>query len=263
MGVMLGDTPLPLEQPVDYRFDRINGTTYTRTWVGAKAYIDVIAAAEADFAEGIHVSGRGATYTLVARYTNPVEGPQGEVPSETQELDTAAIQQSIFFNPYFQVLSAHGQMLVRKVFDNRETRTDALTVFDAALAVGEVNGIERPLMEEAYDLMVMGAESYETHAFTLTRTRTASRQYTGTLTLTKIGSLWTTAELANYVGNPLLFVVPSLSLTVEETDKNLFAGWRQTMCRVSDTAVGSRQMIEQWQLAKWSLLLYARQNSIP
>lgn len=261
MAVVLG--PTFLEQPIEYRIDRINGNTVTRTWVGPKVYLDLIANAETPFAESMVCTGRGATYTLVARYINVHSGESGEIPTETQELDTAPVQQSIFFNPTFQALTAASQMLVRKVVDNRETRADAEAVFDTAVALGQMTAGEKTLALKAFDLIVMGAESYETHAFTLNRVRTASRKYPGSLTLTKAGSIWTTAELNLYVGNPLLFALPDLTLTAEETAKNLFAGWRQIACRVSDTSTGSRQMIEQWQLAKWSLDLYVRQDTIP
>jgi hypothetical protein len=268
MAVILG--PIPQEQPLEYKIQRVDGTSYVRTWVGPKATLDTIASVEKFLAESIGLTGRGATYTLVARYSH-LSAADGttEEPNETQEIDTDLVPQSIFLNETFQALSAASQLLVRKTIDNRETRADSMTVFDIAVAANEMTQLERPLAEEAWDLLAAGTESFENHAYVLRRSRMASRRFTGTISgiengkliLNKIGRIWTTTELATHVGNPLLFDVPALEITQAETAKNLFAGWRQTVCRVTDTANGSRSLQEEWKLAKWSLHLYRRQNA--
>jgi hypothetical protein len=262
MAYYLG--PLPQEQRVRWRIDRANPSSYRRTWFGTETQLKLIAAIEQRFAETLEFDSdpKGAC-TLSATYVNKtVLNGGAEVAKETQELDTEAIQQSIFLNKTFQALDAREQLLIRKVFENQETRTDALTVLRAPLVIvnGDVVGGIRPaffaMAVRAYDLMVAGTEHFENYSFVLTRTRNVSRRYPGTLDLGNINTIWNTDQLVSYVQNPTLFEVPSLQLTPSEAAKNLSAGWRMKQCRVTDVSDGSRNMIEQWQLAKWSRDLY-------
>lgn len=254
---------LPQEQKVRWRIDRVNGSSYRRTWFGTEIQLKLIAQIEKAFAESIEfdTDPKGAC-TLVATYANKGTGVgQVEVPQETQELDTEAIQQSIFLNSRFQSLDQREQLLIRKVFENNETREDALLVLKAPIIpfegqyIGGVRPFNWALAIKAFDLLNT-TENYENHAFVLTRTRKVSRTYPGTLSLDAIGTLWTTEQLVTYTGNPTLFEVPSITLNAQEAFKNLFAGWRMKQCRVTDVADGSRQMVEQWVLAKWSRDLY-------
>lgn len=249
----LGSSPYQ-EQQLEYHIDRVNSVSYTRTWRGPKTYLDAIALAEKFYAESIELrSENNGVCTLVARYVNGTSSDgSGEVPTETHELDTAAVQQSIFMNENFQVLTAEEQLLVRKVFENQETRPDAITVLTAG-----VNPARLTLATNAYDLLVMGAESFENYGYVFTRTRKCSRRYSGKLETGNINKLWTTTQVADYTGTVLLFDVPSISVSSEETAKGLLARWRMSVCRVTDVSDGSRNMVEQWQLAKWSSYLYA------
>jgi hypothetical protein len=246
MAVILGTAPA-FEQPIEYHIDRVNGNEYTRTWKGAKQTIDAIAAFESLLAESVHVTGEGGTYTLVARYAT---GLNVDLPVESQELEVQLMQQSILLNPTFTRLSAAAQALVRQQFDNRTTREGAITAFQS------LNLLERPLAIKAYDLMVVGAESFENYAFVLLRTRTCSRRFSGKLDLTRINKIWSTEHLVAYTGNPILFDVPNLELTPEQIMNNLVAGWRQNVLRVIDVANGARHLVEQWVLAAWSRDLY-------
>lgn len=254
--------PLPQEQKVKWRIDRTSGSSYRRTWYGTELQLKLIAQAETLFAETSEFDpGSGGRCTLVCSYVNQIGPNDPEVARETQEIDTEPVQQSILLSPAFQALDAREQLLLRKVFENQETYEDALLVFGApavaGVTQGGINPVRYALAVEAYNLMIMGAESFDNYAFALKRTRSVSRRYPGELDLTSINTLWTTAQLVAYTGNPTLFEVPSLTLTADETVKNLFAGWRMKGCRVADVSDGSRQMVEEWQLAKWSRRLYA------
>lgn len=246
-----------LEQPLRYRLSRISGDEYTRTWVGRQAEIDAIAAAEEPYAEDVEVTGKGATYTCVARYAyDPTGG--AEIPEESQEIDTEAVQQSIFTNPTFRVLPVETVHAVEQAF---ETKKDGATGYQDgidAINATTANTTYQNLAKAAYDLLLEGAENYENYQFVMNRTRTVSSTYsTSQIDLSTIAKLYTTGQLVAITGNPLLWNVPSVTLTAEETAKNLFAGWRKRVCRVQIVSTGQRQMIEQWALAKWSLYLYA------
>lgn len=249
--------PSPQEQTLEYRIQRISSVEYTRTWIGPKAQLDTIAATEKLYAETVALTANGAICTLTCRYINGTDPEgDGEVPEETQEIDTAQVQQSIFHNKTFQALTSASQFLVRKTFENNEKRADALTVFSIAVAAAEMTSTEQALAIKAFDLLSMGTDSFENYGYVLTRTRKASRRYTGAIDLTRINKLWTTADVATYVANPLLFAVPDLTCTTEETAKGLLPRWRMSVCSVTDSSDGSRVMREQWQLAKWSSDLY-------
>lgn len=254
--VVLG--PFPLEQPLTYRVDRTNGFTYTRTWIGPRLSIERIRLVEQRFAESMEVTAQGAIYTLVARYAQSVPG-QAEIPTETQDLDAEIVQQNVLLHPYFQPLTPSDQNAVRSAFQSGMKRSDVITTFTSG--GGPVDAISSPgnltLATQAYDLMINGTESYENHIFVLNRTRTASRRYAGKLNLSNIGKVCTTANLVKYTGNGLLFDTPDLSVTSDEAAKSMIAGWRLRICRCVDKSNGSREMTEQWVLAKHSSLLYA------
>lgn len=256
--------PTYQEQQLEYRLDRINAVTYTRSWIGPKATLDAIAAVEKVYAESVELrpEKNNGVCTLVARYVNGTDsGAAGEIPVESQEIDTAAVQQSIFLNPAFQVLTPAEQVAVRAAFEKPLTRDAAFDAFKLGRAAEpEITAVTSPhlvLAQQAFDHMVMGAETFDNYYYVLNRTRKCSRRYTGKLDLTRINKLWTTDELHGYTGNALLFDVPTLTCTTDETAKGLVARWRMSTCRVNDVSDGSRQMNETWQLAKWSSVLYS------
>lgn len=245
----------PQIQGVNYSINRIDATTYEIRWIGTLSDINTILASEASYAEGFTIVAEGSVYTLIGRYVNAGNGSSAGTPIVTLELETGSLQQSIFLNPTFQELTEEEVYKIREVFDSRPaTRGAAQTAMNVA---GGVTSANLALAMKAYDLMSAGAESFELHSYIITRTQTADRRYSTALTTNTIDLLWSSAQLSTYVGSPHLFAVPSLTLTAKETAKNLFAGWRQMVCRVIDHSNGSRQMVEQWQLAKWSQDLYA------
>src|SRR5436853_1794723 len=117
------NTSLPLEQRLSYSVSRVNGRSYTRTWVGHPDSIDAIALVEEPLAEEINVKTDGAVSTLTARYARPQNG-KVEVPLETQELDTEAVQQSIFLNDTFAVIPLNVVELVRRLYETKPTVAD-------------------------------------------------------------------------------------------------------------------------------------------
>lgn len=253
--------PLPQEQKVRWRIDRVSGASYKRTWFGTENQLKLIAQVERTFAESIDFDpGDGGKSTLVATYANQAGISDPEVARETQELDTEVLNQSLFHNETFQPLLPREQVLIRKVFENQESEADAMLILQAPQVIvdGQLEGGVWPgrlaLAIRAYYLLVKGAESFENTTFSFTRTRTVSRRYPGVLNLDAVNTLWTTDELVAYTGNPLLFEVPSITLTPDEAlnPVQLFPGWRMKLCKVTDVADGSRQMVEQWALAKWA-----------
>jgi hypothetical protein len=243
----------PLEQPLRYILSRVNGNTYEKTWIGHKAAIDLLAANEAPFAETIDVQGRGATYTLKATYAyNRTAGT--EIINETQEIDTESVQQSVFTNPTFRGLPSDVVYKVRAAFENKLTDSAGYTTATGSFSTDPTI---QALAVKAFNLLLDGAESWENFTFVITRTRSVSRVYAASqIDLSTINKLFTTAQLTAITGNPLLWTIPTLTLTTDEVAKNLFSGWRKKICRVQDVSNGSRAMVEQWQLAKWSKDLY-------
>lgn len=261
--VVLG--PTYQEQQLSYQLTRINATNYRRSWTGPKAVLDTIAAVEKAFAESIDLrpGPNNGVCTLEALYVNVVSGI--EVPEETQELDTRLEQQSIFANKKFQILPAALVQTVRTENENPRASTGTETSHDLAfLEIERVANITDPTgtlthaatAKTAFDLLQYGSDSYEISYYILTRSRRCSRRYSGFLNLSNANKVWTTAQLVDYVGNPLLFSVPSLTVTAEEADHNISAGWKQTVLRVADDATGARVLLESWTLAKYSMDLY-------
>jgi hypothetical protein len=264
------NTALPLEQRLSYSVSRVNGRSYTRTWVGHPSSIDAIALVEEPLAEEINVKTDGAVSTLTARYARPQNG-KAEVPLETQELDTEAVQQPIFLNDTFASLTQDVVAEIRKQYETKPTvadktkntytaALDAIAKVTKAYEVGTSTAVF-DLANKAFDLLQEGTENFENFSWILTRTRTVSRQYKTTkIEIQDINKIFTTEELAAMVNNLLLFDVPSLVLTADDTRRRRFAGWRKKLAKVTDVANGQRQMIETWQLAKWSLDLYSKKT---
>lgn len=257
---------LPQEQKVTWRIDRVNGDSYRRTWFGSENQLKLIAAVERRFAESLDFTSDGGRCTLVGNYQNRSGKTEAEVARESQEIDTESLHQHIFSNKTFQPLTPSEQNLLRKIVENNETYADAMTVIMAppvqvitAAGLVEAGGVAKArqaLAIRAYNLLIRGDENFENPAYILNRTRSVSRSYPGVLRLDWNNTLWTTDQLVTYSGNPTLFEVPSLTITYDEAVKRLFPSWRMTLCRVTDVSDGTRQMIEQWKLAKWSRDLY-------
>lgn len=256
--VVIGNSPL--EQPLSYKVERAKGYTYRRTWIGHKTAIEGIYATEKNLAESAEVThDGGGRYTLIATYS--FAPGDTETPLETQELDTEIVAQSIFLNETFRALPEKVVNAVRENFENKPQDNTTGSYLKALanialVCVSGTGGAQYALAKDAYDLLVAGTESFENYSFTMTRTRTCSRQYSQKIPLSDINKVFTTAQLVTVTGNPLLWDVPSLTLTTDEASKPLMAGWRKKTCRVQDVANGQRQMIEVWQLAKWSTRLY-------
>lgn len=259
MALVIGTTPL--EQPISYNIDRINGSQYQRTWIGPVGLINALAASEQTIAESVRVDVSGATATLRAVYGRAIDGSE-EVPVETQELDTESLSQSIFLNSTFQALPVGIIDGIRRLHEDPPEATASKTSYQLSIellqqAVNLTDSTKWDLARRAFDLLRNGTESFELHSFVLTRTRTVSRQYSQKVSLADLDKIFTTQQLVIVTGNPVLFDVPSLALTADEQFKNLMAGWRKKVARVHDVANGTRQVLEVWQLAKWSLDLYA------
>lgn len=252
----------PQLQGFAYNIERVNGRSYERTWIGPVGPgIDGIRIAEEPLAESVRYKEDGAIATLTCRYAYSPNGVT-EVPQETQELDTDAIQQHIFLNETFSALTAEIQHAILKETESKQSNStnssgyrSALNNISKACSLAGLPGLTS-IANTAFDLLMSGTESFETYSFTLNRTRTVSRRYSTKISLSDINKVFNTEQLVATVGNPLLFDVPTVALTSAEGGKRLMAGWRKKACRVVDVANGTRQMVEVWQLAKWSLNLY-------
>jgi hypothetical protein len=275
MAILINDVSAtgPLEQGIDYTISS-DGPFWVRTWIGAASQIAVLVPVAAINAESIQFRNEAPKAILTARYArHPITGAESvqnhiEIKSE---IETA----SLFVVPAYAGIPKSVKQIIQKVFDEQlpvrdftdSTANPPVTtpgvvsvITQACKQAPDVNDPGTPcdpaLSLELYSLMVGGTLHFEVYSTSLTFTRIVSRYFSTKLSRDDIGQLFSTAQVAAYIGDPILFDVPSLTITDAETALGFVPSWRKRLADINAIAGGSRTMVENWSLNKWNKKIY-------
>ncbi len=252
MAILINDASAtgPLEQGINYNISS-DGPYWVRTWIGASSQIAALVDLASLNAESVQFNNEAPKATLIARYArHPLTGAES-VQSKI-EIKTEVIPQNVWLAPAYIGLPQSVIKTVVRVFENNTVYTDAV----AEIAASAVSDHDFSLAQELYNLMIMGELHFESFTSSLTFTRIVSRYYSIRTSREELGKVFSTDQVAAYIGDPILFDVPSLTVTADETAKFLVAGWRKRLADVNAVAGGSRTIVENWTLAKWNSKVY-------
>jgi len=251
-----------LEQPVALTFDRQTGSIITRRWRGLSNAVLAEASIQSQFCDNLQFESTGAAASLSARYGGPQDG-SSEVLSPAQfEIRGEEITQSIWKHLDYSGVPMSIQKATRVAAesDNIESESLANILHACALAYpvdNDAKGIAYEKAHKIYKLLVDGTENYLVdQSYVFIRSRTGSRNYQAVLEFVNDGKIWSTGQVASYVGDPAPFNVPSLPALANSEDLLLAFGWRKRPTDVTKIANGNQQITESWQAARWTMLLY-------
>jgi hypothetical protein len=270
MAILINDASAtgPLEQGIDYTISS-DGPFWVRTWVGAASQIAVLVPTASINAESIYFRNQAPLAILTARYArHPLTG--AESVQNKIEIRTEMITQSVFLAPAYIGIPNSVKKVIQTLFENatpaEDTGTGTVLVLGAysqiiaACANAKPNSYtsdaNKALAREVYDLMVGGTTHFEICTSSLTLTRIVSRYYSLKTARTDLDQVFSTAQVSGYIGDPVLFDVPSITVSDDETKLNLIPGWRKRLADINGVAGGSRTIVENWELAKWNKKLY-------
>jgi hypothetical protein len=252
MSTIIG--PLHHEQPFSISFDRLSGTTQVRRWAGAHHAVLAEAAIQSNWADNLQFDSTGASASLAARFGGAQDGST-EILTTQFEMRGEEITQSIWKHPGLSGISRATQ---KKVRDMVESTDDYATCSAAITTTASTNSDSVFAALSAFDLLMEGTDSYlVAQSYVFIRTRTGSRNYQAVLEFTYDGYIWSSAQVATYVGDPAPFNVPSLPAVANSERLLLAYGWRKRPTDVIRISNGNQQITESWQSARWTTLLYS------
>jgi hypothetical protein len=245
--IVVTGNPVPIEKLEEVDIGP-SGMSYTIGIEGVKLFVEEMLGFYAMHATDIAYRANGATAKITARYAGPAPGVT-EVPLDTISLKTSEIQQALYKNARYASLHPGTIDVIRRAVLSDEEYSDKL---DKIYASANAHGTSGPLAQELFDWLLAGTDSYQVCVRTITRTRTVSQRFDRKVAQADMDKLFTPEQLATYLGSGIPFTVPTLTLNAAEIALGLIVAWRKFMCDCDDTAGGQGQLVEAWQLAKWS-----------
>jgi len=242
-----------LEQPTAIEFNRQSGNIVTRRWVGLNNAVLAEASIQSLYADNLQFESHGAAASLTARYGTPQDGSE-EILITQFEMRGEEITQSIWKHPIYSAISKTTQKVIKTAVDSEDSYSVSLgKIHPSAVA----NGDNTTHCDNAFDLLIEGTDNYLVdQSYVFIRTRTGSRNYQAVLEFTGDGKIWSSGQVATYVGDPAPFNVPSLSAVANSQALQLAYGWRKRPTDVTRISNGNQQITESWQSARWTMLLY-------
>jgi len=251
MGIAIQNTIL--EQPIAFTSDRQFGLTVERRWVGLHNAVLGQAVFEANFADAVRFESHGAAASLMARYGAAQDGGT-EILTTQFEMRGEEITQSIWKHPNYSGVSKPTQKAIIDGATSEDSHPVALAKIDVIAAA---NGDNATTVLNAFNLLLEGTDNYLVdQSYVFIRTRTGSRNYQAVLEFQNDGRIWSSAQVANYVGDPAPFNVPQLDAVPNSQALQLAFGWRKRPTDVVRISNGNQQITESWQSARWTMLLY-------
>jgi hypothetical protein len=242
-----------LEQPITITSDRGTGLTVERRWIGIHAAVLGQMQIESGFADAVRFESFGATASLTARYGTPQDGAS-EILTTAFEMRGEEVTQSIWKHPNFSGVSKQTQKAISDAINS----SDNYEVGEANIDnIAADNGDNSAVVHAAYNLMIEDTQNYLVpQSYVFIRTRTGSRNYEAVLEFTGDGKIWSSAQVALYVGDSAPFNVPQLDAVANSQALRLAFGWRKRSTEVVRISNGNQQITESWQSARWTMLLY-------
>ncbi len=251
-----GDAPY-FEQPIRWRLDSVNGNQLERRWEGRADQLLDDFEALATGAQQAEYSATGARGEVVTRYGNVPGDGSVEVPTVAFTMRTEEISQSIFNHPKFSDLGPTAVKIVRDGAADFKGYQVTADLLDAYYSEGAGDPFRYALAIEAFNLLIHGDDNYlVTQSYTLSMTRTSSFGFPLSLIFADDGKLFSSSGLSAYTATTLPFQVPQLNTLSSAEALQLVFAWRKRGTDVQSLPNGNVQVTEQWQSARWSLLLY-------
>lgn len=230
-----------------------SGQSFTMTWDGPRPMVEQLVSLVQVAADEVHFRSEGAYAKITASYSGPRAGVT-EIPTTSVELDTGMTTIPLETAPRYAAIPLTVLKAVKSAVDNtaNSETEDLLEIEVAAASLGAPGAAIVNLAKELYRYLVRGHDDFKQPVQTVTRSRMVSRRYSTKIDQADVNKIFTTAQLEQVVGSNLLFDVPSLELSADETAIGIRAGWRKTQLRVVDSTNRQRQMVEVWELWKWT-----------
>jgi hypothetical protein len=103
-----------------------------------------------------------------------------------------------------------------------------------------------------YDLRSRGVETYRAKLPVVSWQRIVGNQYPTALDIADVGTIFSTAQIVDQLGAPVLWSIPDANVGVSEGDASLFtAGWIKD-CEVGYTADGQNQLVIRAEFGLWA-----------
>lgn len=241
------------------RIDVVSGVAFQRVWRGRA---DIL---EQAFV-GLSAGGKRAEYVRTGNDASVTvdyaSNPAGsvEVPVVSITMRGEEITQSIFKHVVYSQL--HPATI--KVIKDEATGTkDYIDAINAINLEADKHDNDEAAAEQAFNLLLAGTEHYiSTESYVVTRQATVSRNFVVGDLFSADGKIISTNTLASYIGSalpfnaPLPFIMPQFNLAVGADILQLVYGWRKRPTEYDITSNGNAQIIESWQSARWTNLLY-------
>lgn len=255
MPVVVGSGPV--EKRVSFTLTR-QSNTFIRRWEGEAAAVYALTLVASIGAESVHYEPEhnGATAVLTAVYHQDPSNP-AETPVRTNEIDTELISQSILISPKYVGIPASVRKAIRTVAEDGSTYLEATNAIATAINLIAGGTDMNDLAVEVLGKMLSGEDEFQTFTNVLYSTRYVSEFYSTKEDLSDTNLLFSTSQVASKIGDCVVFDVPDLVLLPTESAAHFVSAWRKKTTRIARRADGSREIVEQWELAKWDKDIYA------
>jgi hypothetical protein len=261
-NVRVAGTKGVIEGQIASTFSRINGSSFRRTWRGLYGDLQLKQAwalTQAGWTDVVlEPANDGLLGVLSATFTGPPNGTT-EIPLETLDLDFQEINGSIFKAPYFVPISGNRIKAIERCVSvardpNKKTTDVTAKTDDEGVTVNGGPGGD-PTELEAFNLKLLGVDEYQWENPILTYTRTVSPNFPTPLVIQDVGSIWTSAEVANYLAaKAVLFSIPAVSNNIG-APANFTLGWKKS-AKFQFISNGNCQLIEKFVYGAWADRLY-------
>lgn len=225
------------------------GREQVRTWRGTDAAItpqlEALLADPSVIQIDVRRAPDSAVATLAARF-GKLDGETEEIGEETLTIQFNDTPTPINIHPEFSAISS-----------------ERIKLIDEAAKDGDLGSLTLTGQEVYYyELLLRGVDSYRASMPVVTHTITASRSFGEALAVELTGLIFTTGEVADYVGSPVLFSIPTNVVGVTQPDfvssdaaNDVISGWRLTT-QLEYVASGKVQLISTFEYGIWQALLY-------
>jgi|GEM_PF-5508568 len=242
------------EQIPKVKYDRVTGLQFERKWEGRADLVRdnffalIQGSQQADF------SADGCKATVNTRYGNAAFDGSQEVDTVSFSLRCEEFQQSIFKHPRFSGIPIDLVKLIQTEHAGSTSYSASVKAIKALTAA--LDQPDEPSLE-AFALLIGADENYlVAQTYVVTMTRTSSFGFLLGLVFANDGKLFTTSQLANYLGSTLPWAIPAFNNFSTSEALRYVYGWRKRGSEVTILPNNNKQLQEQWQSARWSLLLY-------
>jgi hypothetical protein len=256
MSAIVAGSSGPIEQQMRVSVRKVGGSEYERTWTGQHGSMKALFSGLAGdgLTEKEFIPTPGSPLAVVrARYARfPGDLPDEEI-SQTLSIRFNSVPIPINQHSYFADILGGGNndanMAAIAELDRLVEERSPLSSGDASL-IGTDTGTTSKVFKYYWHRR-MRIDSFPAKLPVVTYTRTVAEDYPGSLEVESAGQIFTTDQVSERTFTPLLFVVPTPDIFLEDTFGMMSTGW-QLDSQVDYLADGSVQLVEQYEWGQYS-----------